>query len=1122
MPDYIKTDGTVRFETTYWPATQTDAATKEYVDLVFSNAAMGEEVVPMEWNFASLPAGTVGQPTQQILDILGTAPFFVDIVIPAAYTGYIVLKQLPGGSIRFEGTPPSFGATAAVNVPLTFIGWNADPTTDADHPIELSFDWVVNPSITDVAWVTPSALPDGEVGVAYSVHATVTGTGPVTFARQAGMTTAALTAAGLNFTAGAIADLTVAPFLSGVPLPGSEGTLGSSVTVRATGLSGTPDDQVFASGITIRRPPGISITAIPVITTAAGSIDLGQYLIGFPVCSITRDASSVAYPTGFSDASDTLSWTGLTDAGNGTTEIVFVISNGYHDDVLVTFAIQRNVPAAASIDTDVVTGTQKSSASSATTTVSHAAASSGIKGVFMAACTSTGSGLDIDLASCSYGGVSFPVAMTQTGSTRSVAVGFLGSGVPQGTQNAVFTWDAATTAQHQVLVITVTATGDLEIADTDGLNSTGANTSQQSVLSGALSRIFAFGGISVAATTDITDPAGVTRIRNIDQGTSCWIAWEKDDNTSSDYTFTLTHASVARAFIQMAIRAVSNQGLTGASRSWSQNGLANGGAQFSSLANNTEITDLADLLSGQAVLTEAQGTSAAHEGPRVNSANQYAAFLDGTSGTLASMGATPITIGVPPWWIAFDINVSDTQVAGDRCFLATGGSNLYLNRTGSNSIAFKIKSGAATVTATAVDAVTNVVRILFGVIDADTAYIAYATTGGTFTYDTGDITAAGIGLSFSTFILNPSSLGPANVNLQAIAWGSGLANKAVISAWLNSQSDPITPPPPPPSVTAFRRADAFRWFSPELAFTAYDDALRTGFSPPHGLNMNSPAAQGLVGNNLLMGDGTIPTTELKDTSGNTIIARNFTLNGKPAFRHEIRKAWPTWFAGDNTMRSRLLTAENLTTTYGIRRNTKTYWHAYSFRISSESDTSPTSPWPPGINQLIIDWKQPTAMVQTHGKSFNSMPRLELQPTGVLRLQRLNLNAGQTIIADDGSNCSPLTVWQQQLVADTWYDVVLKVRMAGRAANGPILQMWLSVNGGQQTEVLAADTNPNSYEYLASPYTFMVYGIYDWDSTRGTWVKQVMYSGRAIVAEDGVGTPPPSAENMLAALLEVRA
>ncbi len=1124
MPEYIKTDGSVRFSAGYTPATQQDPATKAYVDAAIAAVApAAPETVPMAWGFSSLPDGTVGQLTQQILAVTGTAPYFIDIVVPPAYTGYVVLKQLSGGSYRFEGTPPNLGATTAVDVPLTFIGWNADPTTDADNVIELSFDWTVNPDIDDVAWVAPSALPDGEVGAPYEVFATTTGTGPVTFARQAGLTTAALSAAGLNFHAGAITDLTTTPFLSGIPLPGSEGTLGSSVTVRATGLSGTPDDQVFSSGITIRRPPGITITAIPVITTAAGSFDLGQYLVGFPAPSITRDASSAAYPTGFSDSGDVLSWTGLTNVDNGTTDIVFVISNGYHDDELVTFAIQRALPEAESIDTDVVTPAQKSSTSAATTTVSHVAAASGVRGVIMAACTNNGSDT-IDLASCTYGGVNFPVAMTQNGSVRDVAVAFLGAGVPQGTQNAVFNWGAANTKQHVLLVVTITATGDLEIADIDGLNSTGANTSQQSVLGGALSRIYAFFGVSVSNTTDVTDPAGVTRIRNVDQGTSCWIAYEKDANSDTDYTLSLTHASVARAFIQLAVRAVSNQALTGSSRSWSQNGLANGGSQFSSLADNTEITDLADLASGQSVLTKAQGTSTTHEGPRVDADNQYAAFLDGVSGTLASVGVSPITIGVPPWWVALDINVSDTQVAGDRNILATGGTNLYLNRAGSNSIVFKIKNGAAEVAATAVDAVTNVVRLLVGIVDANTAYIAYATTGATFTYDTGNITEAGIGTTFSQLILNSGVLGPSNFNIQAIAWGAGAADKATVAAWLNAQVEAITPPtPPPPTVTAFQRTDAFRWFSPELAFTAYDDALRTGFSPPHGVQINAAAAgQGLIGSNLILGDSTVPATNLTDTSGNTIIARNFTLNGKKAFRHEIRKAWPTWFTDNTTSRSRLLTTENLTTTYGIRRNTRTYWVAYSFRISSESSTGANTPWPPGINQLILDWKQPTAAAAENQSPFNSQPRLELQPSGVLRLQRLNLNAGQTVIADNGSNCGPFTIWQQQLLVDTWYDIVVKFRLAGRAANNPLMQMWLSVNGGQQTQVLPPDTNPNSYEFLTSPYTFLMGGIYDWDVNRGTWVSQVMYSGRLIVAEDGVGTPPPSAANLLAALLEVRA
>lgn len=1085
---------------------------------------------PMDWNFSTLPAGTVGQPTQRILDIEGTPPFVVDFSVPPAYTQYVTIRRLPGGSLMFDATPPNLGAVDDVTIDIPLSGWNAHPDTNEQNQISQTISWLIHPQIVDIAWVTPTSLPDGEVGQPYAVYAEMDGTGPVTFTRQAGITTATLQTAGLNFTTGAISDTSLTPFLSGVPLPGSEGTLGSSLTVRAVGLNAVADDQVFGSGIVIRRKPGITITGLPVVLTTAGSVDLSQYLVGYPTASISRDTSSPAWPSGFSMASNTITWTGLDSANNGTVDMVFLLSNGYHQDQLVTFALTRNVPAASAISKDLFTSMQKSSASASTTTVSHAGASSGIKGVILAACSF---GNTLDLSSCTYGGVNVPIKMLQDGSVRDTAVAFLGSGVPQGTQNAVFTWGSANTNQPSLFVITLLSDGDLAVGDIDGVNTQAANTSQQSVLGSALSKIFAFGAMSVSAVGDITDPSGVTRLYTLDQGTTCIYVWEKDTTTDVDYTFSLTHASIFRAFIQIAIKKATSQALPGALRSWSHNGLANTGTAFTGIANDVEILDISDLATGQSFVNKAQGTTfSAHDGGRKDATNDLLKFLDGVSGTLCSMGVSG-SLGAPPYWIAMNINVSDTQVAGDRCFLTLAGTNFYLNRSGANSIVFKIKAGSATLSATAVDAVTNVVRLLFGVVDANTAYIAYATTGSSFTYDTGNQTVTGIGIAWTNFIFNPGSLGPANFSIQSVGWNTGLADKTAIASWLDSQATAITPPTPPPGVTAFRRVDALRWFSPELTWAQHGDAIRLG-ATPHELNANAGQSnQGQSGNRIIINNITRAQDRYTDSAGNVLILRT-TKNSKPAFRHEVRKLWPTWYTGDTTSRARFLTGEyQANETFTFLRETKTYWIALSAMFSSEGDPSP---WPPGIRQLILDCKQATNPKNAVGLAYNSMPRLELRPDGVIHWQALRLNAGQTVINPTGSNASVFTHWQQQLAADTWYDFVIQLRMACKQDSNPVMRVWLSVNGGQQTQVVN-DTAPNSYDYRDAStgvangnYTFFVTHIYDWDVTRGwpsgavggSWVSQVAYSGRFIVAEDGFGTPAPTAQNMLAALVALRA
>lgn len=336
-------------------------------------------------------------------------------------------------------------------------------------------------------------------------------------------------------------------------------------------------------------------------------------------------------------------------------------------------------------------------------------------------------------------------------------------------------------------------------------------------------------------------------------------------------------------------------------------------------------------------------------------------------------------------------------------------------------------------------------------------------------------------------------------------------SKTSIITWCNDQGTVVAAPPPPPTQTVMRRQDSLRWFDPTMTIAQMSTPLTGTFNPWHGWNCNSPAPN--QGQTTGQGSGRFITgsanpTAIVDTAGNKIIEMT-TLNGNQVFKHVITKAGPTWYTGNTTSRSRLLTGEVDQTSVGpILRNTKTYWVGYSFLISSLSSTGPNTPWPPGIKQLIVDFKQPTNAVRTYGASYNSMPRLELLPDGRLHFQRLQLNAGQTVIADDGSNSAPVELWITQLQEDIWYNFICQFRLAGRASNGPVINAWFAKDGDALAKVINNDTNPNSYEYLAYPFTFLVGGCYDWDVNRGTWVNQTMYSGRMLVFNDGVGTPPP--------------
>lgn len=353
---------------------------------------------------------------------------------------------------------------------------------------------------------------------------------------------------------------------------------------------------------------------------------------------------------------------------------------------------------------------------------------------------------------------------------------------------------------------------------------------------------------------------------------------------------------------------------------------------------------------------------------------------------------------------------------------------------------------------------------------------------------------------------------------------STTVSKASVITWCNDQGTVVAAPPPPPTQTVMRRQDALRWFDPTMTIAQMSTALTGTFNPYHGWQANSPApnqgqATGQGGGKFITGSAN--PTAIVDTAGNKIIEMT-ALNGNQVFKHKITKAGPTWFNGNTTSRSRLLTGEIDQTGVGpILRNSKTYWVGYSFLISSESSTGTNTPWPPGIRQLVLDWKQPTAAASANQSPFNSQPRLELMEDGRIHFQRLNLNAGQTVIADDGSNCTAAELWIQQLLQDTWYNFICQFRLAGRASNGPVINAWFAKDGDALAKVINNDTNPNSYEFTQWPFTFLMGGIYDWDVNRGTWVNQTMYSGRMLVFTDGIGTPAPDQNTIYNTLKIIR-
>ncbi len=727
--------------------------------------------LPATADFTTIPDGVVGQQTSYILPLGGTPPFAVYLTAPSELTASVELVQIPGGSYKFVGVPPNEGNIVDVDKTLTFEIWNADPDTDEPDRIITDVTWTIKPSPINADWGTPGNMTDAEVGVSYNYKpTTITGTGPYSFARTAGLTTAQLTAAGLNLRIGTTDNPEEDGIIFGVPLPGSENTLGSSITLGVTGATGVQDTNAFTNGIVIRRKPSLELSSIPTVTTGAGSFDFTPYLRGYPVSHITL-ADGYSLPSGFSLGSDILSWTGLTSANNGNSgDIVFTISNGYagHPDATASFIISVSVPATGSISFDIYNRTDRT-ATTDPFTISHAgAASSGVAGVGMFALGLT---TTPHVSTMTYGGVTVPELTTYTGSIRIIETGFLGTGVLQGTQTASWDLDSATTDDIDMIVFTILGSDNLEIQDQDGLANTGANSSVTLTTGGNLCQAYAIIYTAIADLASVTNGAGLTTIAEIDKGTSVWRLVRQTTPDTSDFTVSFTHASAARVMSAFTVKLAQVSGAPGATASWSKSGKANGVA-VATIADDTEIVSLSDNSSGLTIWTKEAGTSAAHTGPLFETTGTYLKFRDGTSDTLTSLGYE-INLGNPPYWLGFTIQVPDTQVAGERCFLTMGGTRLYLERTGATSIVFRIGNGSNRISATAVDAVTSAVRILFYVVDANTAGICYG-LGGTITYDTGNQTMAGIGQQFLRTMFNASTLGPADYNLQAISFGTGV------------------------------------------------------------------------------------------------------------------------------------------------------------------------------------------------------------------------------------------------------------------------------------------------------------------------------------------------------------
>jgi hypothetical protein len=194
------------------------------------------------------------------------------------------------------------------------------------------------------------------------------------------------------------------------------------------------------------------------------------------------------------------------------------------------------------------------------TTVSHTPI--GVpRGVFLIAQCQTP---NLHLVNGTYGGVAVPSISQMVGATKTLEVCFLGSGVPVGTQDAVFEWDSATTDDIELMVVTVTSTGgyNIEVVDVDGLSASGSNSAVTMNANGRVCTSFGWAGISVADPTDAPENGNMTPITEIDKGASIYLSHYQTTPSDTDFVFGYTHSSAPRVMIVLAIAEIIQPGFS--------------------------------------------------------------------------------------------------------------------------------------------------------------------------------------------------------------------------------------------------------------------------------------------------------------------------------------------------------------------------------------------------------------------------------------------------------------------------------------------------------------------------------------------------------------------------------
>jgi hypothetical protein len=167
-----------------------------------------------------------------------------------------------------------------------------------------------------------------------------------------------------------------------------------------------------------------------------------------------------------------------------------------------------------------------------------------------------------------YGGVAMTEVAFADDLTGELGAGylyFLGSSIPTGAQTVSIDRSNNTTSVWAV-AITVTASADTEVVDSDNSQQGDANIANPSVTlnHGGRDCLDFFGGYNgVNAPGSITDAAGQTRIHDHDFGSTSAVVSRKNASSTSDTTLSYTIAANSLAMIGVAIAEVAGSGVSG-------------------------------------------------------------------------------------------------------------------------------------------------------------------------------------------------------------------------------------------------------------------------------------------------------------------------------------------------------------------------------------------------------------------------------------------------------------------------------------------------------------------------------------------------------------------------------